>query len=132
VGYYKDYELWNIVKGEIERSDHKPPHFNEGEVWWVSVGVNVGYEIDGKGVRFARPVLILKKYSRFTFLGIPMSSKVKSNNKYYFRVKFRDRINSIVLSQIRVFDSKRLLNIHDFISSKKLSKISKLVIISLR
>ena len=36
---------------------------HEGEIWWVRLGVNVGYEIDGKSSDFSRPVIIIKKSS---------------------------------------------------------------------
>jgi hypothetical protein len=37
--------------------------FKEGDIWWCSIGMNVGVEIFGKGKYFARPVIIFKKFS---------------------------------------------------------------------
>lgn len=53
------FSAWLRVQQRLQhRSAVK---FNEREVWWCAIGVNVGYEIDGKGKDFARPVLVLKK-----------------------------------------------------------------------
>ena len=49
--------------------------FKEGEVWWCSVGLNVGEEEFGKGERFVRPVLIFKKFTQNSFLGIPLTGQ---------------------------------------------------------
>lgn len=44
------------------------------------MGLNVGFEQDGKGQRFTRPVLILKKHSAKIFTIVALSSKVKQGN----------------------------------------------------
>lgn len=49
----------------------------EGEIRWCRLGMNIGSETQGKGSYFERPVLILKKFSRDVFLGIPVTSKIK-------------------------------------------------------
>jgi mRNA interferase MazF len=54
-----------------------PPLFKERDIWWVSIGVNVGFEEDGKHEKFLRPVLILKKFNKELFLGIPNSDKIQ-------------------------------------------------------
>ena len=87
----------------------KPPLFKERDIWWVSVGVNVGFEEDGKNDHFVRPVVVVKKFSRDLFFGLPMSKKIKSN-KYYFRVSMGAEDVSVLMSQMRVFSSKRMWN----------------------
>lgn len=81
--------------------------FKERDIWWVSIGVNVGYEEDGKHDKFLRPVLVLKKFNRELFLGIPMSTKIK-DNRYYIHVTVKDEKVSALISQIRVFSAKRM------------------------
>ena len=44
------------------------PSFKEGELWWCSIGINVGVEIFGKGPDAVRPVVIFKKINKFLFL----------------------------------------------------------------
>lgn len=97
---------WNIIKSELRRNDSKPPFYKEGDVWWVCVGLNVGYEVYGKGNRFVRPVLILKKFNQYSFIGVPLSTKLK-DNKYYLMINLNDRQVSALISQIRVLSTKR-------------------------
>ena len=44
----KDFDRWNKKKKALD-AKAEPLYFHEGEIWWVHLGVNVGYEIDGKG-----------------------------------------------------------------------------------
>ena len=76
-------------------------------MYWCSIGENVGDEENGKGKESTRPVLILKKFNKNIFWGIPMSSKIK-DNKYYVKVMLKDNIRSVMISQLRLLDTKRL------------------------
>lgn len=102
----KNFDDWNMVKQSLD-SEHKPPLFNEGQVWWCSVGLNVGFETYGKNKLFNRPVIIIKKYSRFTFFGLPMTSRQKEHKSYY-PFYFNGVHGSILIQQGRSFDSRRL------------------------
>jgi len=103
----KDFDQWNKHKKAHNDSELKI-YFYEREVWWCALGVNVGFEQDGKGEKFARPVLILKKYSKNVFVGIPLST-AQRESKYHHSFLFLDGVSTALLSQIRLFDSKRLL-----------------------
>ncbi len=105
----KDFDKWNTVKQALDQREQLPV-FNEREVWWCSVGMNVGFEIFGKDERFWRPVLVLGKHSRHTFFGLPFGSTIKPNNPRYFALHFRGREGSVLLSQGRTLSSKRLSN----------------------
>lgn len=104
--YIKDFAGWNRLKQRLDAKT-KPPFFNEGQVWWCSLGVNVGFEIYGKSCVYTRPVLILKKYSRQTFFGLPLSSKRKDRAAYY-PIEFQNSKGSLILDQGRTLDSRRL------------------------
>jgi hypothetical protein len=54
-------------------------YFREGEIWWVRLGKNIGYETDGKSREFTRPVVILKKYNQYSFLALPLTTAPKPN-----------------------------------------------------
>jgi mRNA interferase MazF len=82
--------------------------FKEGEIWWCSIGINIGVEILGKGTDFARPVVIFKKFDTYSFLGIPLTTQIK-NGRWYILILFNGKERKAILSQIRVFDTKRLL-----------------------
>ena len=105
--YDKDFDGWNIKKKDINSNEHNPPMFKERDVWWTSVGINVGFEEDGKHEKFIRPVLVVKKFNRMLFLGIPMSTKLK-DNQYYLPVTIKDKTVSVLMSQIRVFSALRM------------------------
>jgi mRNA-degrading endonuclease toxin of MazEF toxin-antitoxin module len=104
--YIKEFDLWNEKKKEIEQSDVQRL-CREREVWWCSLGVNIGSEQDGKNELFERPVLILKRYSMDLILILPITS-VEKDNMYYVKIK-SVMSSSVILSQIRSIDSKRLL-----------------------
>lgn len=112
---FKDFQKWHTLKKNIDTS-HDPPLFSEREIWWSSIGVNVGSEINGKHELFERPVLIVKKLHQEIFLGLPLTSKEK-RGKYYMQIPFHKRNRIVILSQIRVFSSKRLI--------RKMGKIGK-------
>jgi mRNA interferase MazF len=82
--------------------------FGERELWWCRVGMNIGAEIFGKGRQFTRPVLIFKKLSKDSFLGIPLTSQPKAGS-WYVRVPCAGIDASLTLSQIRIFDARRLM-----------------------
>ncbi len=103
-----EYDKWNERLKYLNVSGKRGPFFKEGEIWWCSIGLNVGFEENGKGELCNRPVFILKKLNNAMFIGIPISS-VKKEGKYYFPICMRGGRNCVVLlSQIRVFDSRRL------------------------
>lgn len=70
--------------------------------------MNVGHETYGKGVSFARPVLIYKKFSKDFFIGIPMTSK-KKEGTWFVPLTFNDKESWAMLNQLRSFDGKRLM-----------------------
>ena len=102
----KDFDKWNELKKDLNKND-SGFFFHEREVWWCSIGVNLGFEQDGRSDTFERPVLIIKKFNQAIFLGLPMTSAQKSG-KYYRKTQHEGREYTIVLSQIRLFDGKRL------------------------
>ena len=101
----KDFDNWNIQKKKTQAIPERAL-FKEREVWWCSLGVNVGDEQDGKGRTFSRPVLVLKKFNRNVFVGVPFSTQLK-NNQFYYHVHFKGIDQSVVLSQVRLMDAKR-------------------------
>jgi len=108
----KNFDQWNVQKKKIEERNIDNPKvmFCEKAIWWCSVGVNIGYEQDGKGEQFERPVLILRKFNKHLFLGVPLTTKQKNLKlPFYFKLTGTKVESTVVLSQIRLFSSKRLL-----------------------
>jgi mRNA interferase MazF len=82
--------------------------FKEGEIWWCSIGMNVGVEIFGKGPDFSRPVVIFKKFNADSFLGIPLTTQPKEG-RWYAQINFGGKERKAILTQARTFDAKRLI-----------------------
>ena len=68
-----EFENWHKLKQDIHSSKSRI-HFRQGEIWFVSIGQNIGYEVFGKGEQFLRPVLVFRKINKSTFLSIPAKS----------------------------------------------------------
>jgi len=102
----KDFDRWNKAKKEIDRSAFTQ-FVHIREVWWCSLGVNVGREEDGNQEFFERPVLVLNKFNENMVLAIPMTSTVR-NTPYHFRIPYNGAEVALVLSQLRLVSAKRL------------------------
>lgn len=103
----KDFQNWHNKKTKID-DIKKRPFFHEREIWWCSFGVNVGFEQDGGGKDFLRPIIIFKKFNNEIFLAIPLTHTDKKT-KYYFHFVFgKNFASAAILSQVRLIDSKRL------------------------
>ncbi len=103
----KDFDTWNNVKKSTNaKSEGVDVH--ERETWWVSIGVNVGVEIDGKNNYFERPVLILKKFNRQMAWVIPITKQAK-DERFYQKFSFNGETNFMALTQLRTMSTKRLL-----------------------
>jgi len=108
VDNFKDYSDWMPVKSRINNAPARPT-YKEGEIYWMSIGENVGFEQDGKGKLFARPVLVVAGFSRQLFWGVPLTSQHKKGGFYFeLNIKNRKRTNIAILSQLRAFDSARI------------------------
>jgi len=101
----KDFDKWNNIKKELENNQEKF-FFKEGEIWWMSVGVNIANESCGKGDIFRRPVLILRKLSGNSFVGLPLSSKEKVGS-WFADVTINSQKRYVLLYQIRMFSTNR-------------------------
>lgn len=107
ITFIKRFAEWLHIKTRIDGGAHKPPLFNEREIWWCSVGENIGVEISGKGTFFRRPVLILKKLDSFSCMGLPLS-RTQRKGSWFISLEVNGVSNTIILSQIRHFDYRRM------------------------
>jgi mRNA interferase MazF len=112
----KKYTLWHTLKLRIENTCREKK-FRDREIWWCSLGENIGFEQDGKNENFERPVLVLRKFNKEIFFGLPLTSKEK-HDKFHagFVIKTKDECGHIqekasfaMLSQMRLFSSKRMI-----------------------
>ena len=121
----KSEEVFNNWNEQKQRShfDKQRPFFHEQEVWFCALGANIGFEQDGKGEGFLRPVLILKKFNNAIFWALPMTKNIKQGI-YYVTVSFKENNqSSLILSQIRLVDAKRLVYKAGFIKQHDFNAI---------
>lgn len=123
----KDFQKWHKIKVGLNNAPTRM-FFHEREVWWCSIGVNVGFEQDGRGEHFARPILVFKKFNNEVFWAIPLSTKVKKG-KFYVSIELGDNVPRVVIiSQLRLVDAKRLIDKISTISNDNYKLIQKAVI----
>lgn len=105
----KPFDQWNALKKRLNAKAHSSTvYYYEREIWWCSIGINIGVETDGKNATFERPVLILKKFNKDMFWAVPMT--MKEHRSIHFQRITHDRGTSLAcLSQLRSISSKRLL-----------------------
>ena len=102
----KDFEVWHKFKAKLQINENLQI-FKESEIWWCSIGLNIGSEEDGKSHKFSRPVLIVKKFNNKIFWAVPLTTVIKENPHYY-KINFQDRNVCAMLSQLKMLDCKRL------------------------
>ena len=119
----KDFDNWNNIKKQIDgKNISQDLFFYEREVWWCSVGLNVGVESDGKNESFERPVLIIKKFNGDMIWVLPLTSK-EHFGKHYQKIVHDSGISWVYLSQIKTISTKRLLRKIGMISELEFSEI---------
>ncbi len=109
--YRKNFDEWNGRKKYIDQNILPDDFFFlEGEVWWASLGVNVGQEMDGKNASYERPVLILKKFSDELLWAIPLSS-TKKTREYFYPIIYQGKPRTLLILHMKTISSKRLLRL---------------------
>ena len=121
--YFKDFDKWNEVK-KIVHNEERKVNIRAGEIRWVSFGVNVGSEIDGKGLSFTRPALILHVIGSHLAFILPMSTKVKDVAGYIPFI-WKGVTTALCIHQVRIVSTKRVLSRKGRMSQNKLKVIKK-------
>lgn len=103
----KDFDTWNNQKKQLDTVENAF-EFYERELWWCSVGVNVGREQHSTNENFSRPVIIVRKFTRDIFWGIPLTTRLKGSN---FRIPLTVGLvdNECLVLQMRAYDRRRLI-----------------------
>jgi mRNA interferase MazF len=104
----KDFDTWNKQKKSIHaKSDIK--FYHPRDIWWCRLGLNIGYEQDGKDNEFERPVLVLKSFGPYICLIAPLTT---SEKKHMYRIPvglIKGKEARVIVSQIKVVDTKRFV-----------------------
>lgn len=120
-----EYQKWAEICNKIENKKNLP-YFNEREIWWCVLGLNIGFEENGKNELFERPILILKKINRNLFIGAPLTTKYKGESYKFSIGKIRGSYSYVLIDHVRTLSIKRLeekistLNINSFNQIKKI------------
>ena len=105
--YIKKFMKWIRLKSQLHFRNYPAPYVNEGDIWWASVGENVGSEIGGKSELFSRPVIVLKKLSHGFYFVIPTTTQERSGT-WYVGFKQKGKKMKACLHQARAIDYRRL------------------------
>ena len=119
----KNFDIWNDLKKNLDAHE-KTIFFKEREIWWCSIGLNIGHEENGKSQFFTRPILVIRKFNSRIFVGVPLTTQLKEN-RYYHRFQFKDQEQCAMLSQIRVFEANRLRNRIGELSNREFERLRK-------
>ncbi|MEK7554041.1 MAG: type II toxin-antitoxin system PemK/MazF family toxin [Patescibacteria group bacterium] len=120
----KDFDGWNEQKKKThERGD--APFCHKRELWWCALGVNIGFEQDGAGDEYRRPILVLKSLSKQTFLAIPLTAATKEHPLRPAIGLVEDKEARALLSQMRVIDTKRLVRKIGYLDTEVFALIRK-------
>ncbi|MDP4000814.1 MAG: type II toxin-antitoxin system PemK/MazF family toxin [bacterium] len=120
----KDFDKWNGIKKRIHAQAKDNGSFpKEGEIWMCIIGRNIGFEQNGGGENFSRPVLVTKKFNNQMFWMVPLSTKQKSLDFYYNFTDPSSRKVSVILAQLRLVSIKRFKRKMYELSAGDFSKI---------
>ena len=118
----KKYYTWHTLKDAIQSVDIRLS-FSERDIWSCYLGSNIGDEEDGSGDDLMRPAAIVRKFSDHLCLIVPLTRTPK-NSGYYFTFSFIGSEQSrLILTQLRVIDSKRLVKRIGYIREKEFFRL---------
>lgn len=117
----KNFDEWNSLKKKLN-SEGSIKNFREGDVWFCSIGNNVGHEQNGKNTFFERPVLIVRKFTKNYFWAIPLTS-VDRTGPYSYKFEFNEKECIGLLFHLRSYDRRRLQRKSGSVPEKTLHKI---------
>jgi len=116
------FDIWSRLKKRLHKKQ-EIIKFSNKNIYFMSIGQNVGSESYGKNSLFLRPVLVYKKLSKTMFVGIPLTSSCKQGS-YYFSFSYkRDKTSTAMLNQMRVFDIRRSEYLSGYMNVKDFAKL---------
>ncbi len=122
----KDFDKWNSEKKDIHENGSNK-FYKAKEIWWCSLGLNVGFEQDGTSKSYQRPVLVLKGFSRQVCWVVALTTS-KKKNPYHISVGIIDKEESFaILSQIRLIDTKKFTDRLSVLDTKTFDQIRKTI-----
>ena len=120
----KKFENWSKDKARIDATEENKL-YHERQMWWCTLGVNIGFEQDGTGIDYQRPVLILKGMSRTTCYIVPLTTSTKQHKHRVPIGKVEGKPATALMSQMRLIDTKRLVNKIGFLDKEIFASVRK-------
>lgn len=106
MGYQKNFDAWNEKKKLIH--ERRPPaHFKPGEVWWCSIGSNIGHEEDGKNEWFERPVCIIQRFGNELAWVVPLTTRPQ-NGVFSIQTMVNKTPNWAMVVHLDLLSARRL------------------------
>jgi len=103
----RDFDGWNIYKKDIHKNSQNR-FYRPREIRWCFLGVNVGFEENGKGKRYQRPILIIRGFNRQVCWVVPLST-TENINKYLIDIgRVGEKRSKAIISHLKLIDTKRL------------------------
>ena len=78
---------WTVLKARISASSSVLPIASVRDVWWASLGHNIGVEVNGKNNSFERPVLVMKVFNADSLFAVPLTTTERENTHL---IRFKD------------------------------------------
>lgn len=125
VAIMKDFDTWDTEKKSIDTATHK--FYHPRDIWWCALGVNIGYEQDGTGTMYERPVLVLKGFSKQVCLIVPLTTSQKKNAYHIALGSIDNKSAAAIISQVRLVDTKRFINKIAVLDENKFEEIKEAI-----
>jgi mRNA interferase MazF len=123
------FNNWNKKKQNLDLTT-RDLLFKEGEIWWCSIGLNIGEEVYGKGKDFRRPVVIIKKLSHNSCIVMPTTTQSRIGTWYHhININLKDRW--VMMHQIKFISANRLVVRESFLPEPQFIELKKSVAILL-
>ena len=118
-----NFDSWNELKEKVDKeTDEAEPISKKRRSVDGALGKNIGFEQNGSGDNFSRPVLIIKKFNNHMFWSIPLSTKQKKFDFYYNFTDTNNNRVSVILAT-KTGEYKRLKRKLYELSDEKLKEI---------
>ena len=123
VNQFIDWTQWKMALNQSPVASFP----RKKEIWWASLGHNIGVEVNGKNHRFERPILVLKVFNTEAMFTVALTSQVKESKYSYSFIDSNGIKSSVNMSQLRTISTKRVLRKLGEISDSDFEKVVGLI-----
>ena len=102
-----------------------PRLYTVREIWWCRLGMNIGSEQDGSDTLFLRPVVIIRGFGANACLVIPLTTSARDHSLRVPVGAIDGQEARANLSQIRVVDTRRLIEKIGFLEKHLFADLKK-------